>query len=176
VNAIRSISPTILEVSPTASRSFTAIIERDARGRVAVALPFDPAEQWGPRTRYHVAGTVREQRVRGPLTGEGTRWKLVLGPAWCRDAGLAAGEPVPVVLWPEGPQRDELAPDIAAALGARPEALEFFEALATFYRKGYLTWVNATTRRPEVRQARIAEMVELLAAGHKQRRAPDVSS
>jgi hypothetical protein len=74
-----------------------------------------------------------------------------------------------VTLQPEGPQVDSLAPDVAAALDARPEARVFFESLATFYRRGYLRWVDATTRRPDVRAARIVEMVELLAAGHKQR-------
>ena len=58
---------------------------------------------------------------------------------------------------------------MAAALAARPEAREFFDALATYYRKGYLRWVDATRRRPDVRAARITEMVELLAAGHKER-------
>lgn len=147
------------------------IVERDARGRVVIPLPFDPAEAWGPKGRHHVTGTVGERRVRGPLTGtpEGQGSRLVLGPAWCRDAGLADGQRVRVVLAPEGPQQDTLAPDVAAALAARPDAREFFDSLATFYRKGYLRWVDATRRRPEVRAARIAEMVELLAAGHKQR-------
>jgi hypothetical protein len=156
-------------VSADASRTFTVIIEPDARGRAVIRLPFDPAEQWGPRPRYHVAGMVGERRVRGPLTIEGASAALVLGQAWCRDIGLVPGERVRVELWPEGPQRDGLAPDIAAALDARTEAREFFEGLATFYRKGYLTWVDATSRRPDVRAARIAEMVELLAAGRKQR-------
>ncbi len=118
---------------------------------------------------HHVTGTVGDRRVRGPLSGEGTGARLVLGPAWCRDAGLATGDRVRVVLEPEGPQQDTLAPDVAAALGARPAAREFFDSLATYYRKGYMRWVDATQRRPEVRAARIAEMVELLAAGRKQR-------
>jgi hypothetical protein len=156
-------------VDSTASRTFTVVIEPDARGRAVIPLPFDPAREWGPRPRYHVAGTVGERRVRGPLTVGGANATLVLGQAWCRDVGLVPGEPVRVELWPEGPQLDALAPDIAAALEARPAAREFFDGLATFYRKGYLTWVDATRRRPDVRAARIAEMVELLATGHKQR-------
>ena len=123
----------------------------------------------GPKAVHHVAGTVGACRVRGPLAGEGTGARLVLGPAWHRDAGLADGVAVQVVLHPEGPQQDTLAPDVAAALAARPEARAFFDSLATFYRKGYLRWVDATTRRPDVRAARIAELVELLAAGHKER-------
>jgi hypothetical protein len=157
---------------PSSSRSFTAVVERDSRGRVIIPLPFDPSEAWGVKARHHVAGTVGGHRVRGPLTGEGTSARLVLGPAWCRAADLANGDRVEVALGPEGPQQDTLAPDVAAALAARPEAREFFDSLATYYRNGYLRWVDATKRRPEVRAARIAEMVELLAAGRKQRPAP----
>ena len=149
--------------------SFTTVVERDARGRVVIPLPFDPSEAWGAKTRHHVAGTVGGRRVRGPLTGEGAGARLVLGPAWCRDASLADGSQVQVVLQPEGPQQDTLAPDVSAALAARPVAREFFDSLATFYRTGYLRWVDATKRRPEVRAQRITEMVELLAAGRKQR-------
>jgi hypothetical protein len=42
-----------------------------------------------------------------------------------------------VVLALESPQRADLAPDLAAALDAEPEAGAFFDALATFCRKGY---------------------------------------
>lgn len=154
---------------PTSRRSFTTSIERDARGRVVIALPFDPSAEWGAKARHHITGTVGDRRVRGPLTGEGGAARLILGPAWCGDASLEDGARVTVTLWPEGPQQATMAPDVAAALAARPEARAFFDSLATFYRTGYLRWVDATKRRPEVRAARIAEMVELLAAGRKQR-------
>jgi len=35
--------------------------------------------------------------------------------------------------------------------------------------EGYFRWIDATKRRPDVRAARIAERVELLKAGRKQR-------
>jgi hypothetical protein len=35
-----------------------------------------------------------------------------------------------------------------------------------------LRWIDATTRRPDVRAARITEVVDLLAAGIKQRPRP----
>jgi len=88
---------------------------------------------------------------------------------WLRDTGVAVGDGVTVELAPEGPQRGDLADDIAAALEANPAAGAFFDTLAQFYRTAYLRWIDATTRRPEVRAARIAEVVDLLAAGVKQR-------
>jgi hypothetical protein len=59
----------------------------------------------------------------------------------------------------------ELADDIAAALDANPAAAAFFDTLAQFYRKAYLRYIDATTRRPDLRAARIAEVVDLL--GHR---------
>jgi uncharacterized protein YdeI (YjbR/CyaY-like superfamily) len=88
---------------------------------------------------------------------------------WMRDAGVAVGDDVIVELAPEGPQRDDLADDISAALEANPAAAAFFDTLAQFYRKAYLRWIDATTQRPDLRAARIAEVVDLLAAGVKQR-------
>ena len=41
--------------------------------------------------------------------------------------------------------------------------------MARFYRRGYLRWIDGTKRRPDVRAARIAEVVSLLEAGHKER-------
>jgi bacteriocin resistance YdeI/OmpD-like protein len=153
-------------VSGPGSRTFTAVVERDVRGRVMIVLPFDPSEAWGPKTRHHITGTVGGRRIRATLPGEGPDARVLMGHA-C--AAFDVGEQVEVVLEPEGPQLDSLAPDLAGALATRPEALDFFLSLATFYRKGYLRWVDATKRRPDVRAARIAELVELLAAGHKER-------
>jgi uncharacterized protein YdeI (YjbR/CyaY-like superfamily) len=56
---------------------------------------------------------------------------------------------------------------ILAALDSEPEAGAFFESLATFYRNGYLRWIEGA-KRPETRSARIAEMLRLLKAGKKQ--------
>jgi uncharacterized protein YdeI (YjbR/CyaY-like superfamily) len=70
---------------------------------------------------------------------------------------------------PEGPQSDALAADIIAALHAEPEAARFFDGLASFYRKNYLRWINATRRSPSVRAQRIAELIELMKSGKKER-------
>lgn len=153
-------------MSASSSRAFTGVVERDAKGRARIVLPFDPSAVWGPKTRHHVAGTVGGRRIRTTLPGDGPDARVVMGHA-C--AAFDTGEPVEVVLEPEGPQLKSLAPDLADALAARPEALDFFLSLATFYRKGYLRWVDATKKRPDVRAARIAELVELLAAGYKER-------
>ena len=136
--------------------------------KIVLPIPFDPNDVWGAKLRHHVTGTINGCPVRGALVSEDAQHVLSIGPAWRRDSGLDAGDAVEVELAPEGPQFVDLAPDIAAALEAAPEARSFFEALATFYRTGYLRWIKGA-RRPEMRAARIREMVVLLQAGQKQR-------
>ena len=146
---------------------FEATITKLA-SKAVLPIPFDPNEVWGEKQRHHMTGSINGHKVRGALAWDGTQPFLSLGPAWRRDAGVDVGDQVEVTLGPEGPQFADLAPDIAAALESAPEARAFFEALATFYRKGYLKWIEGA-RKPETRAARIEEMVGLLKAGKKQR-------
>ncbi|MBK5333079.1 MAG: DUF1905 domain-containing protein [Ilumatobacteraceae bacterium] len=154
---------------PDSARSFDAVVAVGAMGRVVVPLPFSPDEVWGTKPEHHVAGTIDAHRVRAVVENVGGGHAIVLGPAWRRDCGVAEGDTVAVVLSPEGPQRDDLAPDFRAALEANPDAASFFDGIAQFYRKAYLRWIDATKRRPDVRAERIAEVVSLLAAKVKQR-------
>ena len=152
-----------------AERRFQGTLEGSEKGRVYLVLPFDPEKVWGPRERYHIRGTINERRVRGALERFNEGYFLPLGPAYRRDAGLRAGDLVTAKLVPEGPQRETLASDIRAALDAEPEAARFFEGLATFYRKNYLRWIDATKRSPDTRAKRIAELVELMKEQRKER-------
>jgi len=155
--------------SASGSKRFRGVVAADAKKRVYVPVPFDPDEAWGHKRQHRVGGTVNGMRVRAIIETVGDAPGIVLGAAWRRDCRVKPGDEVAVVLSPEGPQRQDLAADIAAALEAEPAAGEFFDSLAQFYRKGYLRWIDATTRRPDVRAARIAEMVELCKAGVKER-------
>ena len=137
--------------------------------RVMVPVPFDPDAVWGPKPKHHVRGTVNGRGVRAVIEPLGDSLGFVLGAAWRRDCGVGAGDPVSVVLSPEGPQRDDLDPDVQAALEAEPAAGAFFDSLAQFYRRAYLRWIDGTKRRPDVRAQRIADMVELLKQGIKER-------
>jgi hypothetical protein len=152
----------------TKPQRFKSTVEGSERGRVYVPLTFDPAPRWGARTRYHVAGTINGCNVRGTIEQAGTKHLLPLGPAWRRSAGLKIGDAVDVTLGIEGPQRDELAADIAAALNADPDAAAFFDSLAGFYVLNYLRWIDATKRSPETRADRIRQFVQYMRAGIKE--------
>ena len=158
---------------PVKKQRFTTTVAAAGRGRVLIPVPFNPDTAWGAKPRHHIGGTVNHMRVRGVIEPAGDGFGFTLGPAWLRDCGLTAGDTVAVDIEPEGPQRDDLAADIAAALGASPAAAALFDSLAQFYRNAYLRWVDATKRRPEQRTQRITEMIQLLEAGHKQRPKPE---
>ena len=160
-------------------QKFSALVTSDSGGRAVIAVPFDPDETWGAKAYHPVGGTIDPvagsacgRRLRGRITRDGSQWVFTVNPMWMRDTGVAVGDEVTVELEPEGPLRADLAEDIASALEANPAAAAFFDTLAQFYRKAYLRWIDATTRRPELRAARIAEVVELLAAGIKERPRP----
>src|SRR5215831_15660860 len=160
-------------------QQFRSHVTSDSTGRAVITIPFDPDETWGAKAFHPVGGTIQPvaggdcgRRLRGRVTPDGSDWVFTINPMWMQSTGVAVGDEVIVELEPEGPQRGDLAADIASALEANHEAAAFFDTLAQFYRKAYLRWIDATTRRPDARAARIAEVVELLAAGIKQRPRP----
>lgn len=151
---------------------FSVTVADGGRDRLLIVVPFDPDHTWGTKPRHHITGTVNGMGVRAVIEACGAGYGFTLGPAWHRGCGIATGDTVTVVIRPEGPQRDELAEDVAAALDAHPQAAAFFDSLAQFYRRAYLRWIDATKRRPQQRPERIAEMIRLLEARNKQRPKP----
>ena len=149
------------------TRKFKTTILKSG-SRVYIPIPFDPNDVWGVKQRHYISGTINECAIRGLLGSDGNSYFLPLGAAWRRDNKLDAGAEVTVVISPEGPQQDNLAEDIVAALSSAPEARTFFESLATFYRKNYVRRIESA-KRPETRTTRIAEMIDLLKAGKKQK-------
>ena len=154
------------------SQRFRAIVAAGAGDTAVITMPFDPDEAWGAKANHPVGGTIDGRRIRARLAPSGRGWSLVLAPNRLLGMGVAIGDEVTVELAPEGPQRGDLADDIAAALEGSPAAGAFFDTLAQFYRKAYLRYIDATTRRPDVRATRIAEVTGLLAAGIKERPRP----
>lgn len=136
--------------------------------RVFIPIPFNPNDVWGVKQRHYITGTVNGLNVRGSLGSDGTQYFLILGAAWRRDCGIDAGTKVDVVLSPEGPQSENMSADVMDALESEPKAKEFFESLATFYRKNFIRWIESA-KKPETRAARIKEMISLLKAGEKQK-------
>jgi hypothetical protein len=150
------------------ARIFDATLQSRLRGGIAIKLPFNPSTEWGERQRHYVTGTIAGRTVRGRLSLIDDEYYLELGPAWCRDASVAADARVTVSLSPEGPQVAGMAPDLAAAFASEPDARRFFESLPTFYRKNFVRWIEQA-KHAETRAMRIAETLATLEAGKRER-------
>jgi hypothetical protein len=143
------------------AQGFETTAERRSNGGIAIRQPFDPDAAWGDKDRHHVAGLVHGIPVRGSLVQRDHAAYLELGPAWCRSGAVSPGDMVDVRLEPEGPQLDELGPELRAALDADPAARRVFESLPTFYRKAIVREVDGV-KRPETRQRNLDRAMDRL--------------
>lgn len=146
---------------------FKATVEARPGGGVAIRIPFDPSEVWGEKGRHYVTGSIDGCTLRGRLASVAGAHVLQLGPSW-NCARFEAGDDVTVELEPEGPQLATMPSDVVSALESEPEARRFFEALATHYRKNFVSWIDGA-KRPETRARRIDEAVDALKAGRRER-------
>ena len=133
---------------PDRSPRFAATVTVDRQGRTQVPVPFEPDVVWGAKPRHHVTGSVAGCGVRGALDVVDGGTVLILGPAWNCGCVPADGRTVEVEHAPEGPQRADLAPDVAAALEASPRAGAYFDSLAQFYRNAFLRWIDRHQTTP----------------------------
>ncbi len=118
------------------AQRFRALVAAGPRGRAVIAVLFDPDQVWGAKAEHPVGGTIDGRRVRGTISRGSSGWVFTVSPMWIGETGVAVGDEAVVELAPEGPQREDLAGDIAAALAAKPAAAAFFDTLAQFYRRG----------------------------------------
>jgi uncharacterized protein YdeI (YjbR/CyaY-like superfamily) len=92
------------------------------------------------------------------------RWAELKAADLLTSAGLAAAPtdnsygPRPVI--------PDLPGYVAKALKANPRAWKFFQGLAPGYRRDFVVWIHIA-KRPETRERRIRESIDLLAAGKK---------
>src|ERR1700730_17629042 len=95
---------------------FGARVTAGPRGHAVIEVTFDPDQAWGAKAEHPVGGTVNGRHVRGRIVPGGRGWGFLVSPEWFRGRGRAGGGDRPVELAPEGPQRADLADDVAAAL------------------------------------------------------------
>lgn len=92
------------------------------------------------------------------------RWEQLKAAGLLAAPGLAAA-PSANTYAPK-PSIPELPAYIAKAFKANPEAWRFFQTLSARNRRDFVVWIH-TAKRPETREKRIRESIELLAAGKK---------
>ena len=102
------------------SQRYAVSVAAAGRDRLLVPVPFDPDQVWGTKPRHHVAGTVNGVRVGAVIEAVEGGFGFTPRPSSPSRAGLAPGDQVTVDIAPEGPQREDLADDVAKVLGGQP--------------------------------------------------------
>jgi uncharacterized protein YdeI (YjbR/CyaY-like superfamily) len=92
------------------------------------------------------------------------RWQQLKAAGRLAAPGLAAA-PTANTYAPK-PSIPELPAYIAKAFKTNPKAWKFFQTLAARNRRDFVVWIH-TAKRPETRERRIRESIELLAAGKR---------
>jgi uncharacterized protein YdeI (YjbR/CyaY-like superfamily) len=92
------------------------------------------------------------------------RWNELEAAGLLAAAGLAAA-PTGHSYSPH-PPIPELPAYVARAFKTNLRAWQYFQALAPTYRRDFIVWIH-TAKRPETRERRIRESIELLSAGKK---------
>ena len=90
------------------------------------------------------------------------RWKELQAAGLLAAPGLAAA-PTANRYTPK-PKIPELPAYIGAAFKTNPKAWKFFQGLSARNRRDFVVWIH-TAKRPETRERRIREAIELLSAG-----------
>lgn len=111
--------------------------------------------------RYAIKVTQRRPTSRWSDSNR-KRWKELQAAGLLAAPGLAAA-PTANRYAPK-PQIPELPAYIGAAVKINPKAWTFFQALSARNRRDFVVWIH-TAKRPETRERRIREAIELLSAG-----------
>jgi len=113
--------------------------------------------------RYAIKATPRQPTSKWSDINR-KRWEQLKAAGRLAPPGLAAG-PTKNTYAPR-PTVPELPSYVAKALRANVKAWQYFQALAPTYRRDFVVWIH-TAKRPETRERRIRESIELLSAGKK---------
>jgi hypothetical protein len=141
---------------------FTAVLEGVPTGGAGIRLPFDPKAELG-KTRAPVRVSIGAHPPFSTtvMVYSGVGW-VGLRKGQVTDMSLHPGDQVEVIVeLDDSPREVEVPEELAAALGADPEARAAFERLPFSHRREYVNWV-AEAKRPATKADRAAKTVQRL--------------
>jgi hypothetical protein len=150
-------------------RTFTARIENAGGGGAFVQVPFDVEQAFGSK-RTKVKATIDGMPYRGTLVRMGAEYHVlgVLKEIRAK-IGKDFGDEVTIVVQLDAePRIVDVPPDLAEALEGDAKARAAFEKLAYSHRREYVRLIMEA-KKPETRARRVAQTIEMLKQGKKQR-------
>ncbi len=153
-------------MSPSARRSFTALLERDGTSLrwVIARLPFDVARAWPVRRRLRVRGEIEGFAFRTSLFPDprGTGHILLVNKKMQAGAGAGLGSRVRIWLEPDLEERPAIVPpELERLLKSDRRLHRWFAALSESMRREIGKWAG-DAKGPEARRKRAEKMAERL--------------
>jgi hypothetical protein len=141
---------------------FTAALEGVPTGGAGVRLPFDPKDEFGKvRAPVRVSIGAHPPFITTVMVYSGVAW-VGLRKGQVAEMSLNPGDQVDVLVeLDDAPREVELPDELAAALGADPDARAAFERMSFTHRKEYAKWV-AEAKRPATKADRAAKTLQRL--------------
>lgn len=148
---------------------FRAVIEDPGGGGAFVTVPFDVERTFGKK-RVKIIAAIDGEPYRGSLVRMGGESHLLLILKEIREKiGKTFGDEVEIVIEEDTQSRVvEIPLDLKAALEGNPKAQAFFQKLSYTHQKEYVDWIEEA-KRPETRQRRILQALEMLEQGKRER-------
>jgi hypothetical protein len=115
--------------------------------------------------RFPVVATVNGYTWRTSVARMGGEFLVGLNREARGGAGVQVGDEAEVTIeLDQAPREVEVPEALAAALAVDPQAAAAFERMAFTHRKEYARWIDEA-KRPETRQRRAAQAVQMIRAG-----------
>lgn len=140
----------------------TTVLQAEGKNATGLRIPAEVIAALSASKKPPVVVTIAGYTYRSTVAVYGDAFLVSLSQEHRRAAGVEAGDGVEVTLELDREPRTVVVPDdLAAALGARPGAMEAFDALAYSARKEHVRQVKSA-KAQATRERRITAIVEKL--------------
>jgi antitoxin component of MazEF toxin-antitoxin module len=146
---------------------FHSTVELGGKTATGIEVPEDVIEALGAGKRPAVTVSVGSHTYRTTVAPMAGRFYIPLSRENREAAGVEAEDDVEVEIDLDTEPRVMEAPDdLAQALSLNETAEEFFDTLSFSHRRAYVDWITGA-KKPETRERRIGQAVEMLSEGRK---------
>ena len=144
---------------------FRTVIQKTGKNTTGIEIPPEIVEALGGGKKPLVRITMNGETYRSSVAVMGGRYMVGVTAANRKQTGVQGGDEVDVrIELDTEPRVYEIPDDLAAALTAKPGAMEAFEASAPSARKEFIRQVN-DAKKQETRERRITKIVDQLGDG-----------
>ena len=146
---------------------FHSTVELGGKTATGIQVPDDVVEALAAGKRPAVTVSVGAHTYRTTVAPMAGKFFVPLSAENRNAAGVEAGDDVEVDIDLDTEPRVMEAPDdLAQALSLEERAQQFFDPLSYSRRRAYVDWITSA-KKPETRERRVGQAVEMLAEGKK---------